>query len=467
MTAIPQAAIDAIVRAALAKGDLRVLYTRTQLHAMDAWDASGATTFAIDCSRRWGKTIFSAIAAFRAATARPGAIVRYVAPTKLHGRQFVTPAFSWVAQQCPAHMRPTYDRMDTTWRWSNGSVCHLGSAETMGDVEAQVGTECDLAILDEAGKVRSDLLMHLHRSVLLPQFLTTKGRCLIASTPAISPAHYLTELVTDCLERGAMVRYTIEDCDHVPVEARESLIAELGGRESTEVKRELYCEHVAERTRLIVPEWIDVAKDCTIDRKRPDWLDWYVAADFGFEDLTCVLWCWYDFENAQLVIEDEIAMHRASGLDVGFAVRAKEAELGIRKAVRVADAPLQTLADLADSRHGPGVMFGPAMKDDADAALNQLRMLIQRKRIVINPRCKVLIEHLKSGTWNANRTSFDRSPGFGHWDAIDALKYATRAIDWRKNPTPALVNGETDHTHYIPPGLAHRDQNARLREAFR
>jgi hypothetical protein len=464
---LTSAAIETVIRAALARGDLRVLLTRTQLHALDAWEASGATTFAIDCSRRWGKTIFSAISAFRAANARPGAIVRYVAPTKLHGRQFVTPAFAWVASMCPPHMRPVYDRMDTTWRWPNGSVCHLGSAETMGDVEAQVGTECDLAILDEAGKVKSDLLSHLHRSVLLPQFLTTNGRCLVASTPAITPVHYLSKLVTECLERGAMVRYTIDDCDHVPTEAKLKLIEELGGRESNEVKRELYCEHVSDKSRLIVPEWIDVMGECVAERVRPKYLDWYAAADFGFEDLTVVLWAWFDFERAQLVIEDELAMHRASGLDVGFAAREKEATLGIRKISRCADAPLQTLADMADSKHGPGIMFGPAMKDDADAALNQLRMLIQRKRIVIHPRCKVLIEHLKSGTWNANRTSFDRVQDMGHWDAIDALKYLSRVIDWRKNPSPALVNGESQHTHYIPPDIASRDVDRRLREAFR
>lgn len=451
MTAIPQSALDAVTRAVLLQGDFRILLTRTQLHALDLFDASTATTFAIDCSRRWGKTVFSAIKTYQQAISRPGSIIRYVAPTKLHGRQFVQPTFAWLDAQIPEAYRPRFDRQDNTWRWDNGSICHLGSAETMGDVEAQVGTECHLAILDEAGKIRSDLLRHLHRSVLRAQFLTTRGRCLVPSTPAISPAHYLTEIVATAQATGALARYTIEDCDHVPAEERESMILDLGGRESTEVRRELYCEHVPERSRLIVPEWADVRDECVVDSLRPEYHDWYVAADFGFEDLTVVLWGWYDFARAQLVIERELSMHQASGLDVGFAVRRIDSELGIAKAVRCADAPAQLLADLMHPSHGPGIAFGPAIKDDAEAALNQLRMLIQRKRIRINPRCKTLISHLDFGTWNERRTSFDRADGYGHWDAIDALKYMSRVVNWTRNPVPSGL-GVNAITHQIHDG---------------
>lgn len=468
MGAISEEHKQAIVQAALARGDLRVLMTRTQIKAHRAFHASKATTYAVDCSRRWGKTVYSALLTYEQAL-KQKSIIRYVAPTKLHGRQFVQPTFAWLDDQLPASMRPSFDRQDNTWRWPNGSVCHLGSAETMGDVEAQVGTECHLAIVDEAGKVRSDLLKHLHRSVLRAQFLTTRGRCLIPSTPAISPAHYLTEIVATAQAEGAMSRYTIDDCDHVPVEERESMIRDLGGRKSTEVRRELYCEHVTERTRLIVPEWIDVAGDCTLVVDPQPWRDWFVCADFGFSDMTVVLFAWYDFESARIVIEDELAFHGQSALDVGFAVKAKEAELGLTKPLRVADAPPQLLADIANSTHGPGIAFGPAMKDDAEAALNHLRMRIARKQVIVNPRCKTLVSHLAYGTWNANRTSFDRVDGFGHWDALDALKYLLRAVDWQKNPTPSLLPGQSHATHFIPPEISREIamQRRRAHEVFR
>ena len=456
MTALSPSALAALERLALANGDMRALMHRTQLIALERFDATKSKTFSIDCSRRWGKTVYSALLTYRQALRKPGSIVRYVAPTKTHGRQFVQPTFAWVDSRLPERFRPRFDRQDNTWHWPNGARCHLGSAETMQDVEVQVGTGCDLAILDEAGKIRSELLKHLHLSVLLPQFLTTGGRCIVPSTPAISPAHYLTEIVARAQAENAMVRFTIDDCDHVPKDEIDALIAELGGPSSTNVRRELYCEHVAERSRLIVPEWIDVRDECVAESPVPDFRDWYVAADFGFEDLTVILWAWYDFAKAQLVIERELAMHQASGIDVGIAARAIEAELGITKAFRVADAPTQLLADLMHPMHGPGIAFAPAIKDDADAAMNQLRMLIQKKRIRVHPRCRTLISHLNYGTWNERRTSFDREPGFGHWDAIDALKYLSRIVDWKRNPIPADfgISPFTHQTHFVPKNSA-------------
>lgn len=481
MTALSPAVVEAITRAALARGDLRVLMTRTQLITLDKIDESKGQTFLIECSRRWGKTRFAAMRSFACALEAPGNIIRYGAPTKHHGRVFVQPAFDWVASKLPDAMRPAYDRMDSCWRWKNGSVCHLGSAESMADVESQVGTECHLAIGDEAAKWRSDLLAHWHKSVILPQFLTTRGSAIILSTPPITGGHYFATLCKTSEIRRTFAKYTVDDCDHITEEARRDMIREIVAPEATEwepwmdeaalnnvdIRRELYCERLSDPSRMIVPEWMAVAADCTEERKRPSWLDWYCAGDFGFEDLSVVLWGWYDFERGQLVIEDELAMHRASGLDVGFAVREKEAQLGIRKVVRVADATPQLLADLADGVRGPGINFGPAMKDDAVAALNHLRTLIQRKRIVVNPRCTTLINHLAFGVWNSSKTGFERVDGFGHWDAIDAIKYMSRQIDWTRNPVPALANGENVHTHYIPPDVAKRDADARLREAFR
>jgi hypothetical protein len=57
-------------------------------------------------------------------------------------------------------------------------------------------------------------------------------------------------------------------------------------------------------------------------------------------------------------------------------------------------------------------------------------------QIYIHPRCETLIHHLRFGTWNKQRTSFARSPDTGHYDAIDALIYFIRNIDFGKNPFP-------------------------------
>ena len=71
-----------------------------------------------------------------------------------------------------------------------------------------------------------------------------------------------------------------------------------------------------------------------------------------------------------------------------------------------------------------------------------------------------LIEHLRNAIWNTNRTTFERSEKHGHYDAVDALKYLVRVVDWRKNPTPAILPGVFRHTHIIP-----TDQRDAMRRA--
>jgi hypothetical protein len=253
---------------------------------------------------------------------------------------------------------------------------------------------------------------------------------------------------------GDLYKYTIYDAPHIPREKADEYVNEAGGPDSPTARREYFAEIVIDETHAIVPEFSRVKADIVVERERPEYYDAYVSADFGFHDLTVVLFSYWDFARARLVIEDEISMQGASGIEVGMAVAAKERALwpGI-KPTRVADAPAQLLADLAHPTLGPGVAFGPARKDDAEAALNALRMEIGRKRVEIHPRCKTLTSHLEYGTWNSSRTSYDRAEGYGHWDAIDALKYLLRSVARLRNPEPTIRPEIEARPHHVPAAL--------------
>jgi len=198
-----RAALDALAESrAWRMGSLVWLMLAIQRVAWAAFSRSEYAVFVVLCSRRWGKTRFACLMCWQKALQHPGAIIRYACPTKAHGRQFVRPAMRWIERLAPAHLRPRFVTQDNTWIWPNGSVMHLGSCESDGDVDAQVGTECHLAVVDEAGKIRSELLRKLVRSVILPQFLTTRGRVCVTGTPPDSPEHYFRDLVTQAIERG-------------------------------------------------------------------------------------------------------------------------------------------------------------------------------------------------------------------------------------------------------------------------
>lgn len=414
----------------------RALLHGMQLDAFDRFRASKARRFVLLWCRRGGKSYGGIAHAMAECIARPGIDYKFAAPTQDMARNIVYPHAQDILSTCPPDLQPKVNRASMTWTFRNGSVLKLAGCDGL-NADRLRGTSLDEAFVDEAGFV-SDL-RGVVEDVLMPQTITTNGRIILASTPPVSPAHpFAARYVTDATAAGAIVRRTIYEMPHIPREKADEYIAEAGGPESTTARREYMAEIVIDESLAIVPEFHKARSEIVRVTEPAHWRDWYVVGDFGFEDLTVVLFVWYDFERARIVVEDEIAMQGASGLDVGHAVAAKERELGITKPARYADAPLQLLADIASTTHGCGLAFAMPPKDDADAALNALRMAVQRREIEINPRCTVLIQHLAEGTWNERRSTYTRAEGCGHWDAIDALKYAVRVINRRRNPTPTI-----------------------------
>ncbi len=229
---------------------------------------------------------------------------------------------------------------------------------------------------------------------------------------------------------------------------------EAGGPESTQARREYYAEMVTDETMAVVPEFVRTKADLIESVEPiPPYRDLYVAADFGFNDLTAVLFAYYDFQKALVIVEDEIVVQRISAIEVCNQIRQREAALWpsrVNEPFRFADAPLQMLADMAG--YG-GVAFGPVKKDDKMAALNELRMACLHKRFRIHPRCKNLIEHLENAVWNTNRTTFERSGKHGHFDCVDAMIYLLRHVSPNSNPYPLLPDGVHPSTHHVPQHL--------------
>jgi hypothetical protein len=427
----------------------RTLMHTGQLEAFDAFRASASRRFVMLWTRRGGKSYGGVVHAIATCIAQPGTVYKFAAPTQGMARDIVYPHAQSILSHCPEDMRPVVNRSSMTWTWPNGSTLKLAGCDGL-NVDRLRGTSLDEAFVDEAGFVGP--LREVIEDVLLPQTITTGGRIIMASSPPTSPAHpFADKYIPQARNEGALVHRTIYQIPHIPTAVADEYVDEAGGPESTTARREYMAEVVIDEESAIVPEFVRHRDRVVVSDATAEWRDWYVSADFGFHDLTVVLFAWYDFERARIVVEDEIAMHRASSIDVGLEIRKREAALGITPKVRVADAPAQTIADLADTKRGPGVGFQLAQKDDAEAALNVVRADISRGRLVIHPRCEVLISHLTHGVWNKARKSYERAEGYGHFDAIDALKYLCRAVNRRRNPTPYVLPSQRNIDHHIPP----------------
>ena len=97
--------------------------------------------------------------------------------------------------------------------------------------------------------------------------------------------------------------------------------------------------------------------------------------------------------------------------------------------------------------HKLGVM--PTRKDDKEAQVNALRMLVKDENIRIDPSCTMLIGTLRTAVWNKARTSFERLREYGHADALDALIYLHRNVGRYSNPYPGIPEGATWQTHQL------------------
>jgi hypothetical protein len=429
----------------------------------NAYRKARQRTTVFHCSRRIGKSFTLCLIADEVARSKERAQVRYAAPTQKNVRDIILPVMQEILSDCPKRYRPQWKGQDGHYVYPNGSTVSIAGTDG-GNADRLRGSACDLGILDEAGFM--DNLSYVVRSILMPQFITTDGRLIISSSSPISPAHDFVNYLERAEAAGSLARMTIYEDSRPEVLARiPEWQVESGGKDSTDWLREYECKIIVDETRAIVPEFTEAARFERLVKEvpRPAHYDSYVSMDVGFNDLTAVLFGYWDFANAALVIEDEVSLNRMTTEHLASSIKAKEKALWPKPPmVRVSDTDLIVIHDL-NELHNLG--FIPTAKDDKEAAVNLLRLLVAKEKLWIHPRCKGLISHLKYGVWNKQRSQFDRAEGFGHFDFVDSLVYLVRNLRREKNPYPHHL-GLSDFTHYIPEELRSPAEVKGLRSAF-
>lgn len=401
-------------------------------------------------ARRWGKsraavTMSAELCLRHPADARP-ARIPYAAMTEGTVAEFIAPHLYELGLDAPERLRPEEARGE--WLFpSTGSRIVMRGCEDRKKADRLRGPSATFAVIDEAGFIPD--LDYVVRSVIAPQLITTDGHLLAASSPPVSPEHPFRSLALEAEERGAYMHAPITSAPHLDPAAVARFCAEVGGEGSAAWRREGLALFVVDETRALVPEFerLEDAVVGVVDR--PRFFDAYVVGDLGYVDLTVLLFGYWHFELALLVVEDEVVLRRPTSDDVHRAAAAKERELwgGQEPLVRAVDAPAITVADLRRLQPPtPGrdeddpARWHAVAHDELEAALNALRLRITRGGIVIHPRCRTLRAHLRAGVWNSQRTSFARvetSDGGHHFDAVAAAVYLNRTVRVDRNPEPA------------------------------
>ncbi len=424
---------------------------------LDSWRSDEARKV-VKAARRYGKSFVLCLRATEFAIKHPGAQIRFAAPTEKALRKIVKPNMRAILSDCPERLRPRWNAQDSCFVFPNGSEWHLAGTDK-DNAEKLRGTGTDLAIVDEAGF--HDDLEYVVDDILTPQLLDNGGRLIMISTPPRTPAHAFTgRFCPEAEAEGSLfVRY----------------VKALGGWDSLATRRELLCEDVIDTTRAVLPEFTEVEKEIV---REPPACEWYfplVALDVGFEDLTAALFGYYDFARALLVIMDELYLKHARTDQIADGIKAKESALWPwaareqerdadgdwkvdswrphrRHVRRTSDIDLRLVADL-----GALHKLGFALTDKTDtkeARINAFRVRLRERSVIVHPRCKQTIKHMKTALWHVTRqgtrTTFEHTENEGHFDGVDAAVYLNRMAPIQENPTPPKYANADRIKFFVP-----------------
>jgi len=426
-----------------------------QLKIEHAYRKANKKLFVGDCSRQLGKTTWAVAKAVETALQNPGGKIIYATAFLTDLEKFVIPAFDFILSDCPDGLRPRFKGQKSRYEFNNGASITLVGLDRHPD--GLRGNKILLIILDECGYIHR--VKYIYTSVIIPATTHVKNaKIIMISTQPESPDHDFIYFCDKAEAEGGYMKLDIFQNPMLNQKQIDELAKECGGYDSTAFRREYLCERIVEEERAILPEFREASH--VRDTPRPDafkFLHKYESLDSGVRDHTALLFGYYDFERAKLVIEDEFSIkgHEVTTRNINDKTRAKEADLKYNiEALEVPTSLKLRVADndnlilLQDLGSEFGLHFAPTDKDSLHAMVNKVRLWMRSDRIEIHPRCEKLIACIKAGVWNLQRSEFARSDKHGHYDLISALVYMVRNVNDTVNPIPIYFKKDISNTFF-------------------
>lgn len=440
--------MEEAIAALWARGELSYKLHDAQVKIYKALYESPEKLFVANCSRRFGKSFLMVLYAIERALRKPKTKIRFGAAFQTDLTEYILPAFELILEDCPNGLKPVYRAQGTKYIFQNGSEVKLFGVDK--NPNSLRGNALDVVILDEAGYISN--LDYLITSVVYPaQMYKKDAKLILISTPPISTDHDFKMFCDRAKIEGNYQEFTIYDNPMIGPKELEECIKDSGGIESTTFKREFLCQFVTETERAITPEFKRASHVFTAP-SRDEYHQFYrkyASLDLGFRDLTALLYGYYDFKRATLVIEDEFVINgpEVTSERIARATREMESKLGYANTYRVSDN--SDLIFLNDLQAAQNVSFIPTSKDSLEAMVNELREWLRQDRIKVAEHCIHTTGCLESGIWDKHRKKFDKSKAYGHYDALASLIYMVRNVHTYDNPIPFEFQKDV-HNWHVP-----------------
>jgi PBSX family phage terminase large subunit len=422
-------------------------------------------------SRRFGKSFTLCLIAIEMCIKNPESTVKYACPKQNQVEKTIGPIFRIILKDCPEEIKPEWKTQQKAWIFPNGSEIQIAGTDG-NNADNLRGGAAHLCICDEAGFM--DDLETVVYSILFPTTDTTDGKVLLASTPNDKdPNHEFHEHFVNPLEAtGKLLKFTYKDSPMVDDKKMARIIARYpGGVNNIKFRCEYLCEIPNVSEASVIPEFAKVEEEIVKELDIPDHCDFYTSMDLGFKDLTVALFGYYDFKHSRLVILDEYVINgpevKTNIIDKNVKLKEK---LWFTNSMGEQDAYLRVMDNnnlmlVNELARDYGLTFIPTAKHGKEQVIDTVRMWIEQKRIIIHPRCKNLLYHVKYAQWQYTRAGtstgkFKHLKGndtagllTSHADALDALIYMVRNVHTYRNPFPenyGISITEDTHKRRVP-----------------
>ncbi len=436
-------------------GRLTYLMRNTQRAIKEAWIESQKRSriFYVECTRRLGKSSELLILMTEECKKAPRRKCVFFAPVKEGLLDYIEPIIEETYADCPEHLRPVFDRQRFLLRFDNGSrILFRGANNKQHRVRRGIGAH--LVGIDEAREI--DNLLELVYSIVMPALFSNNGYLIISSTPADTRSHPLFTIRTRAQTEGWFIGISIWDANRLDPDAypleritewKVETLKDLDGPERW--KREYEIEWVVNQRRRAVPEWdISKVQTFTTDAYYP-FYHRYLGMDWGYKDYTAIVLATLNFRKKRLEFNGELTF---SGRDVRSDLISERLKIEYKHLYGVpiynpqaypAVHPYRGVSDSADPilinelNKYEGMSFvGVQKAHTLDAMLNEFRILVMQGKIVVAPRCQLLIHCLENAVWTEKRDKLDQDVLAHHFDHLMAAVYMTRMVDWDANPIP-------------------------------
>lgn len=372
-------------------------------------------------SRQFGKSYLSCCLAISYAIRNPNTVVRIAAPTKEQAYDIVNDQLARIITDAPKGLvKPM--KSDLRWRVGSSEI-RLGTV-ARAHIDTLRGTNASLIVLEEGGFAPSDEYKYAYESVIVPQVTKTKGSIVHVTTPSEQPEHYIhTDIIPRCKANSTFYSYTIHDNPFVTLEDIKHIASLLGGEDSLAFRREYLCEVVRDASTVCVPSF----SDSHITKCSYSLGDQIVVfGDFGgSRDKTVIHFSYCDrITNKVRVLRELVFPNNTSTKVIVEAIKAMESSNNYYPSLRVFDAPAQLLIDINITY---GLTCQSPLKDGWHDALNWLNVAFESNLVEIDESCVFTIKTLRSGTFNKQKSDYDRTEELGHMDAIASLTYGIKA----------------------------------------